>query len=45
LAGESIGDLYDYTAILGDLEVGVSVDIMVMRSGERLTLSITPAAR
>ena len=45
LAGESIGDLYDYTAILGELEVGGTVDITVLRAGERLTLSITPAAR
>ncbi len=45
LAGEAVGDLYDYTAILGELEVGVGVSLVVIRSGEELELMITPAAR
>jgi Trypsin-like serine proteases, typically periplasmic, contain C-terminal PDZ domain len=45
LAGKEINDLYDYTYILGDLEAGVEVSIVVIRDGERVTLAITPAAR
>lgn len=45
LAGKEISDLYDYTYILGDLEAGEEVSIVVVRAGERLTLTITPAAR
>lgn len=45
LAGKEINDLYDYTYILGDLEAGVEVSIVVIRDGERITLTITPTAR
>jgi Tol biopolymer transport system component len=45
LAGKEINDLYDYTYILGDLEAGEEVSIVVIRAGERLSLTITPAAR
>ncbi|MDA2923467.1 M28 family peptidase [Acidobacteria bacterium AH-259-L09] len=45
LAGKKIENIYDYTYTLEALKVGVAVKMVVMRKGERLTLTITPASR
>ena len=45
LAGRRIENIYDYTYALEALEIGVEVDISVLRDGERRTLTILPASR
>lgn len=45
LAGKDIKNVYDYTAILGELKPDVEYDVVVIRSGETLTLKITPVKR
>ncbi|HEU4508322.1 MAG TPA: M20/M25/M40 family metallo-hydrolase [Pyrinomonadaceae bacterium] len=40
-----VKDVYDYTHALGELKAGQEYVIEVMRSGEKLSLKITPAAR
>ncbi len=45
LAGREIKNVYDYTAALGEMKADVEYEIVVLRSGERLTLKITPIKR
>ncbi|MEE9211895.1 MAG: M28 family peptidase, partial [Phycisphaeraceae bacterium] len=45
LAGRKIENIYDYTDAIGALKVGQSVEIVVLRDRERLTLTITPGSR
>ncbi len=45
LAGEAIGNIYDYTRVLGALKAEVEVEIVVLREGQELKLLITPQAR
>lgn len=45
LAGQKITNIYDYTFVLGGLKVGEPVAMVVLRGGERVSLTITPAAR
>ena len=45
LAGRRIENIYDYTFALEALEIGVEVDIIVQRGGERVTLQLVPASR
>lgn len=45
LAGQKIENVYDYTNAIGALKVGETVNIVVLRKGERLELEITPASR
>jgi len=45
LAGRKIENIYDYTFALGLVKIGVAVPITVMRGGERVTMSVTPASR
>jgi Tol biopolymer transport system component len=45
LGGKDILNIYDYTAILGELKVNAPTDIVVKRGGETLTLKITPTSR
>ena len=45
LAGKAVENIYDYTYVLGSLKVDEPVGITVMRNGQRLELTITPASR
>lgn len=45
LAGEKIGDIYDYTDVLETLKPDVTVKIVVERKGQRLTFDLTPGRR
>ncbi len=45
LAGKAVENIYDYTYVLGSLKVDEPVDMTVMRGGQRLELTITPASR
>ena len=44
-AGKDITNIYDYTYALDAVKVGKPVSIEVLRKGNRVKLSITPAAR
>lgn len=45
LAGLEITNIYDYTFALNAVKIGEPVDVIVLRDGERLTLTIIPEAR
>jgi Zn-dependent M28 family amino/carboxypeptidase len=45
LAGQSIGDIYDYTYALDVLKEGEPTEVIVMRDEERLVLELIPEAR
>lgn len=43
--GRKIANIYDYTYGLDAVKIGQSVEIVVVREGQRVTLSVTPVAR
>jgi membrane-associated protease RseP (regulator of RpoE activity) len=45
LAGRDVRNVYDYTAALGEMKAGQEYEVELMRAGERIKLTITPAAR
>ena len=45
LAGRDVHNIYDYTYALGEMKAGQEYEVELMRSGERMKLKITPAAR
>ncbi|MGF1503175.1 MAG: M28 family peptidase [Paracoccaceae bacterium] len=45
LAGEELSDIYDLVRTLNGLRPGETVEITVLRDGERVTLPITPRSR
>ena len=45
LGGKDVLNIYDYTAILGDLKIGKETDIRVQREGKELDLKIIPGSR
>ncbi len=45
LAGREIGDIYDYTYAIDFLEIGSPTEIVVVREGKRITLTVVPASR
>ena len=45
LAGQKIGDIYDYTKVLETLKPDVKVKIVVTRKGKRLTFDLVPGRR
>lgn len=45
LAGKDVKNVYDYTAILGELKPDVEYEVVVVRANESLTLKITPVKR
>lgn len=45
LAGQELGNIYDFTKVLDGLKIGQEVEVVVLRDGQRLTLKVTPAAR
>jgi hypothetical protein len=45
LAGRDVRNVYDYTAALGEMKAGQEYEVELLRAGERIKLTITPAAR
>jgi hypothetical protein len=45
LAGRDVRNVYDYTAALGEMKAGQEYEVELLRGGERIELTITPAAR
>jgi hypothetical protein len=45
LAGKSIENIYDYTAIIDAIKIGQETSIIVLRNGKRIELKITPGSR
>jgi aminopeptidase YwaD len=45
LAGKDVKNVYDYTAILGEMKPDVEYEVVVVRGSETLTLKITPVKR
>jgi len=45
LAGREIRNVYDYTYALGEMKAGQEYEVELIRAGERIKLTITPAAR
>ncbi len=45
LAGKSIENIYDYTAIIDAIKIGEETSITVMRDGKRVKMKITPGSR
>lgn len=43
--GKSVRNVQEYTAILGGARAGVPVKVIVLRGGQRVTLTVTPGAR
>ena len=44
-AGTKIANIYDYTYAMDAVKIGKPVPIIVLRNGERLSVSVTPEAR
>ncbi|MCP4480997.1 MAG: M20/M25/M40 family metallo-hydrolase, partial [Planctomycetaceae bacterium] len=45
LAGKSIENIYDYTAIIDAIKIGEETSVTVLRNGKRIELKITPGSR
>ncbi len=45
MAGQTIGNIYDYSHALDGLKVDTPVEMVVLRDGRRVTLTITPGGR
>jgi Tol biopolymer transport system component len=45
MAGQTIGNIYDYSHALDGLKVDKPVEVVVRRDGRRVTLTLTPGAR
>jgi hypothetical protein len=45
LAGRDVRNVYDYTAALGEMKAGQEYEVELLRGGERVKLTITPAAK
>ncbi|MGB7203154.1 MAG: M20/M25/M40 family metallo-hydrolase [Pyrinomonadaceae bacterium] len=45
LAGKDVKNVYDYTAILGEMKADVEYEVVIVRGSETLTLKITPVKR
>ncbi|HTE20262.1 MAG TPA: M28 family peptidase, partial [Armatimonadota bacterium] len=43
--GKSIRNVQEYTSVLAEVKPDVPVKVVILRKGERVTLTITPAAR
>ncbi len=44
-AGQKVTNIYDYTYALDAVKIGEPVEVVVLRNGERMTLTVTPEAR
>ncbi len=45
MAGQEIANIYDYSHALDGLKIDVPVEVVVLRDGRRVTLTLTPGAR
>jgi Tol biopolymer transport system component len=45
MAGQTIGNIYDYSHALDGLKVGEPIEVVVLRDGKRVTLTLTPGGR
>ena len=45
LAGRTIENIYDYTFAIEALKIGESVEVVVLRDGDTITMKITPGSR
>lgn len=45
IAGRAIANIYEYSHALDGLKVGEPVEVVVLRAGEKVTLSLTPLSR
>lgn len=45
LAGQDVKNVYDYTFALGEMKAGQEYEVELMRGGERIKVTIMPAAR
>ena len=45
LVGKTVENIYDYTYVVDSLKIGEPVGIAVLRNGQRVELTITPASR
>ncbi len=45
LAGRKIENIYDYTYAIDALKIGEPVEMVILRDGERLRLTVTPSSR
>jgi hypothetical protein len=45
IAGQTIANIYDYTYALDAAKIGQPVEIVVMRDGQRVKITVTPEAR
>ena len=45
MAGQEIANIYDYSHALDSLKIGEPVGLVVLRDGERVSLTITPGTR
>ena len=43
--GQKIANIYDYTYALDAVKIGVPVEVVVIRDGKQITLTVTPEAR
>ena len=43
--GQEITNIYDYTYAIDAVKIGEPVEVVVLRDGERVTLTVTPEAR
>jgi S1-C subfamily serine protease len=44
-AGQDIKNIYDYTYALGAIKIGEPVEMIVLREGTEVTITIVPEAR
>jgi Tol biopolymer transport system component len=44
-AGQEIKNIYDYTYALGAVKIGEPVDVIVLRDGKEVTVTVVPEAR
>jgi S1-C subfamily serine protease len=43
--GQKIANIYDYTYALDAVKIGEPVEVIVIRDGEQVKLTVTPEAR
>jgi Tol biopolymer transport system component len=43
--GQKIANIYDYTFAMDAVKIGQPVSVVILRAGQRMTLSVTPEAR
>ena len=44
-AGQKVANIYDYTYALDAAKIGEPLEVVVVRDGKEVTLSVTPEAR